>query len=233
MFGVLKLADKFMVEPLKEIILSHIRLDWPKTLPEWDERQEKYRARFERQNESEPRRWAPDPASVIQVARLYEPTLLPLAFYQLSTLRRKEARYTDRIFCHPPRNVARWTLLSQQDELCFERGRLAMMLWLARAFEIREFEAWVCPETHDCHLRIKARLVEVHRRIMRNADLLEMLKMLTEIDEEEGDFENENDYWSGEMPEDICEDCESKWESLVLPIRAGFFKSLRSFFPTE
>lgn len=108
-----------------------------------------------------------------------------------------------------------------------------MMLWLASAFEMSEFEAWVCPETHDCHLRIKARLVEVHRRIMRNADLLEMLKMLTEIDEEEGDFENENDYWSGEMPEDICEDCESKWASLVLPIRAGFFKSLRSFFPTE
>ena len=221
-----------MVEPLKEIILSHIRLDWPKTLPEWDQRQEEYRARFERRNQSLSSRWAPDPASVIQVARLYEPTLLPLAFFKLSTLRRKDVRYADQIFCDPPNNVARWSVLSQQDELCIERGRLAMMIWLALEFETRQLEDWGCPGTHDCHLRIKARLVEVHRRIMRNADPLEMLEMLTKIDEEEGDWENNIDYWCGEMPDGICEDCDMRWKSLVSPIRARFFKSLHSFFPT-
>ena len=232
MFGVLKLADKFMVEPLKELILSHIRLDWPKSLKKWDQRQEKYRARFKRQNQSQPCRWAPDPASVIQVARRYDPTLLPLVFYQLSTLRREDVGDTREIFCDPPSAVARWTLLSQQDELCIERGRLAMMIWIMHEFDTFDFEDWDCPGGHDCHLRMKARLVEVHRRIMRHADPLKMLEMLAKIDEEEGDFENNKDYWSGAMPDVICESCDSNWKSYIPPIRADLFNSLDSFFPT-
>jgi len=230
MFGVLKLADKFMVEPLKEIILSHIRLDWPKSLKEWDQRQMEYRARLERQNDSLSPRWAPDPASVIQVARCYDPTLLPLAFYQLSTLRREDVEMVERFFCDLPSTTARWTLLSQQDELCLERGRIAMMLCIVDEFDNRELEDWVCPGTHDCHLRIKARLVEVHRRIMRYADPLEMLDMLTKIDEEEGP--NNNDYWYGQMPDGLCENCDMSWKSFIPPIRTGLFASLGSFFPT-
>jgi hypothetical protein len=231
MFGVLKLADKFMVEPLKEIIMCHIRLDWPKSLPEWDQRQEEYRARFERQNQSQSSRWAPDPASVIQVARFYDPTLLPLVFYQLSTLRREDVGDAREVFCDPPSTIARWNLLSPQDELCIERGRLAMMIRIMHEFDSTEFEDWDCPGFHECHLRIKARLVEVHRRIMRNADLLKMLEMLTEILEEEGDIENK-EYWSGYMPDSICEDCDSDWKAFIPPIRARLFDSLGSFFPT-
>lgn len=232
MFGVLKLADKFMVEPLKEIIMSHIRLDWPKSLPEWDQRQKEHRARFKRQNKnkSQSSRWDPDPASVIQVARFYDPTLLPLVFYQLSTFRREDVGDARKTFSHPPGTVTRWALLSQQDELCIERGRLAMMIWIMGEFETSHFEDWVCRGTHDCHLRIKARLVEVHRRIMINADPLAMLKMLTKIDEEEGHVDT--DYWVGQMPDSICEDCERSWKSSIPPMRADLFDSLGSFFPT-
>ena len=202
-----------MVEPLKELIMSHIRFDWPKSLLEWDKRQEEYSARFKRQNESEPRRWAPDPASVIQVARTYDPTLLPLVFYQLSTLRRENVGDAREIFRDPPSTTARWTLLSQQDELCIERGRLAMMIWIVNKFEAKN---WACTG-RDCTLPAKSRLVEVHRRIMKHADPLEMLEMLIKMDA------NGLCYW-----------CHmDRWKSYILQIRAALFDSLGSFFPTE
>lgn len=214
MFSMLKFADKYMVEPLKELIMSHIRFDWPKSLPEWDKRQEEYSARFKRQNESEPRRWAPDPASVIQVVRSYDPTLLPLVFYQLSTLRRENVGDAREVFRDPPSTTARWTLLSQQDELCIERGRLAMMIWIVNKFDNKNR---ICNMgIRDCPLPAKTRLVRVHRRIMKNADPLEMLEMLTKMD-----------------ADGVCKYCDKTWKSSIPPIRAALFDSLSSFFPTE
>ena len=171
-----------MVEPLKELIMSH-------------------------KNESEPHRWAPDPASVIQVARSYDPTLLPLVFYQLSTLRRENVGDAREIFRDPPSTTARWNLLSQQDELYIERGRISMMIWIVNKFEAKD---WNC-YTDDCHLSTKTRLVEVHRKIVKHADPLEMLETLMKMNE--------------------CQFCHMKWKSSILQIRAALFDSLGSFFP--
>ena len=186
MFSMLKFADKYMVEPLKELIMSH-------------------------KNESEPHRWAPDPASVIQVARSYDPTLLPLVFYQLSTLRRENVGDAREIFRDPPSTTARWNLLSQQDELYIERGRISMMIWIVNKFEAKD---WNC-YTDDCHLSTKTRLVEVHRKIVKHADPLEMLETLINL-----------------IKMNECQFCHRKWKSSILQLRAALFDSLGSFFPT-
>ena len=107
-----------------------------------------------------------------------------------------------------------------------------MMKWIVRQFESFDFEGWICPGTHDCHIRIKARLVELHRRIIRNADTLEMLEVFTKIDEEEGDIDNNNHYWGGELPDGVCEDCDTEWKLSIPPIRTRLFHCLRLFFPT-
>lgn len=42
MFGVLKMADRLMVDPLKQAMLDRMGSDWPSTLEEWVARQEFY-----------------------------------------------------------------------------------------------------------------------------------------------------------------------------------------------
>ncbi|KAG6849908.1 hypothetical protein H0H93_003775, partial [Arthromyces matolae] len=86
MYGALRLADRFSIDPLKETILSYIREDWPQSLQAWDERESFYSRRLKNCPTLTMDDVAPEPASVIRLARKFEPRILTLAFYHLSRL---------------------------------------------------------------------------------------------------------------------------------------------------
>jgi hypothetical protein len=89
LFGVLQLANKFLIHDLKTLILDSIRKDWPTTLQGWDERELLFYRRWEAAPHRPMDSYAPEAGSVIRVARLFPDELrsiLPIVFYHLSPI---------------------------------------------------------------------------------------------------------------------------------------------------
>ena len=129
--GVIRLADKYGIESLREHLIKVVVSDWPTTLQEWVLFQIEIKGVKEkldaindglkpRSNPSYLRDHIPEPASAIAFAQEFGcRQILPAAFYQLSTIE----PYHD--WDHngntwEPR--ARWELLSKDDLLRYIRG---------------------------------------------------------------------------------------------------------------
>ncbi|EJD41200.1 hypothetical protein AURDEDRAFT_69110 [Auricularia subglabra TFB-10046 SS5] len=95
--GVLRLSNKYLIEPLRRRAIAHLSLAWPTTLTSWDERED-LADRAHRERMQSPRsdgsstppaesteRFYPHAARVITLAReVNAPALLPAAFYDLA-----------------------------------------------------------------------------------------------------------------------------------------------------
>lgn len=80
--AVLRLATKYMVEPLRVRCLHRLHLDWPPSLHGWDQREA---AATDESGRYLPRDTCPHPILVIHLAlEMGVPTILPAAFYDLS-----------------------------------------------------------------------------------------------------------------------------------------------------
>jgi hypothetical protein len=222
LYGALKLADRFLIDPLKDMILSHIREDWPQTLQGWDEREALYLRRMKSLPGLTMDDVAPEPASVIRLARMFEPRLLTLAFYHLSRLP-VNAIYKQH--GQGVRNVrgVRTYLLSPADREKAMVGRERMLKWLADKMEASMFDNWHCIAGDPCHLHIYWRVAVLHRTVMRNLDVLATLRSMRSHKVERG---------TSQLVEDVvCPDCNARWDQILSDARRDFFDSLSTFFP--
>ncbi|CAA7260992.1 unnamed protein product [Cyclocybe aegerita] len=120
LFGVFRLADMLMIEPLKEKIIARVKQDWPTQLRQWDDKRHHYTILNNNQNLTSR---FPEPGSAIRLARVFGLGMLsPLMLYELSC-RDPLASYEER--ATPSIGIgARWELVSQEDRINAERGRL-------------------------------------------------------------------------------------------------------------
>ncbi|KAG5642049.1 hypothetical protein DXG03_003747 [Asterophora parasitica] len=223
MYGPLKLADKFRIDPLRDTIRAYIREDWPHTLQSWDERE----ALYSRRLKSSPASTtmddvAPEPASVIRLARKFEPRILAIAFYHLSRL---PINATYGQHNQAPRHARgmRGHLLSPADREKAALGRERMTRWAADRLEALQLDTWQCSVDEGCHTHIYWRVVVLQRTIMRSMDVLTTLRSMQSHKVERG---------TSEVVEDVvCQECNGRWDQILNEARRDFFDSLSSFFP--
>lgn len=222
LYGALKLADRFLIDPLKDMILSHIHEDWPQTLHGWDEREAVYLKRMKSSPGLTMDDVAPEPASVIRLARTFEPQLLTLAFYHLSRLPVNAVYKQHGQGVRNARGV-RTHLLSPADREKAMVGRERMLKWLADRMEASRLDAWNCNAEGPCHLHIYWRVAVLHRTAMRNLDVLSTLRSMRSHKVERGT--------SQPLEDVVCPDCNARWDQMLSDARRDFFDSLSSFFP--
>ncbi len=134
--GVIRLADKYCIESLREHLIKVVVSDWPTTLQEWDIFQIEIQAVKDKlvitNAEKDPRRvyiasarsdlrdHIPEPASAIAFAQefgCYQ--ILPAAFYQLATIAPTRSFHCNVSTSDP---CVRWDLLSKETLLRYIRG---------------------------------------------------------------------------------------------------------------
>ncbi|KAI0079867.1 hypothetical protein K474DRAFT_1769979 [Panus rudis PR-1116 ss-1] len=82
--GILRLANKYVIELLRKKAVAHLSIAWPSSLDSWDAREDFGRIYEMSENKSRGYLY-PSPIDVIKLAReIDEPSLLPSAFYDLS-----------------------------------------------------------------------------------------------------------------------------------------------------
>ncbi|KAG6909393.1 hypothetical protein DXG01_000694 [Tephrocybe rancida] len=222
MYGALRLADKFLIDPLKDTILSYIREDWPVSLQAWDEREAFYSRRLKSSPTSTMDDVAPEPASVIRLARKFEPRILTLAFYHLSRL---PVNATYGQHNQAPRHArgVRGHLLTPADREKVALGRERMLRWISDRLESLALDTWQCKAEEGCHAHIYWRVVVLHRSIMRSMDVLTTLRSMRSHKMERG---------TSDLVEDaVCQHCNARWDAILNDARRDFFDSLPSFFP--
>ncbi|KAI0703883.1 hypothetical protein C8T65DRAFT_830892 [Cerioporus squamosus] len=121
--GVIRLADKYLLEPLHDHLVQQVASDWPTTLHEWDIREAELQAIRKVSNQEEKQLWGriPEPVAAILFAQEFGcPQLLPAAFYQLAQINFKHAyevgdKPIDRYSLPWTTPVARWSLLEKDN----------------------------------------------------------------------------------------------------------------------
>lgn len=129
--GVVRLADKYLIEPLHRRLVQQVCDDWPATLNDYDIRQGEVEALRQVAKSNTPFEYTPDggggrisdvipePVSDILFAREFGcPQILPAAFYQLSLI--PVAYDWSKQFDHKP--LARWTMLDGENLLRCMQG---------------------------------------------------------------------------------------------------------------
>ncbi|KAI0685438.1 hypothetical protein C8T65DRAFT_712639 [Cerioporus squamosus] len=112
--GVIRIADKYLIEPLRDRLIKQVPTDWPTTLQEWDRFDAEISAI--QKGDKTVCDLIPEPVSAILFAQEFDcPRMLPAAFYQLSRINYAHVwQNADR-----PRlakvPVARWSLLDKDN----------------------------------------------------------------------------------------------------------------------
>ncbi|TFY59753.1 hypothetical protein EVG20_g7669 [Dentipellis fragilis] len=130
---LLRMADKFQVDVLRDRIVAQLVSDWPQTIRQWDKLESEIQTR---------------PASAIRLARDFNiPEILGTAFYHLSRINIEHdwdsSRGVDkhgkpaRVSNHR-RRTARWDLLEKEDHMPLSRGRYNLKVAAAKALDFSE-----------------------------------------------------------------------------------------------
>ncbi|EAU81839.1 hypothetical protein CC1G_12509 [Coprinopsis cinerea okayama7 len=254
LYGVLEMADKFLLEDLKSMILEHIQRDWPTTLEAWDERERLFYTRWESQPHKAMDFHAPEPASVIRVARRFNlRSILPIAFYHLSrtavdTAYPNHSKEVLKLADYSARS-ARVELLGVEDRFKALAGRERMFGWIGMQIEnlgIEERWGSQCPlvssatEGGDedgggevkrhCYDNVVLRLLTIQTNILANWDPLKTLKSNFGALEEEGAGSNGGAGASRVGSDSLCARCRKEWDEWVGATRQRLFDSLTDFF---
>ncbi len=120
--GVVRLAVKYLLEPLRNHLVQQIVSDYPTTLEEWDIRDAEIQATRKAvfaQKTTKLSRIIPEPVAAIIFAQEFGcPQILPAAFYQLAQINFKDA-WEDLDEEVPPWMnsipAARWSLLEKDN----------------------------------------------------------------------------------------------------------------------
>jgi len=138
MYEVLKLADMFDVEPLQQRILARIRQDWltVKSAEDWIKKHLFYNS-FKPKQIKNIDGYRLEPASVLRVARQFDPSLItPLLFHYLSfhdpdAVHGQNPPGINGKLRHIP--AARWELVSPADRALAGIGWQAVLHWMDKA----------------------------------------------------------------------------------------------------
>ena len=178
--GVVRLADKYFLEPLRKRLVTQVADDWPTTLREWDIHQAEIKAitdagftRFDDPAERGPPLCdvIPEPASAIVFAQEFGcPEILPAAFYQLLQIHIKHDWSMQPV--HKPAGpgpypwcplaLARWGLLDKDNLARYVHGLHAaedyvpdVLSFVSRGCIPGFHEGWESDPTSSCFLYVQ------------------------------------------------------------------------------
>ncbi|PIL28650.1 hypothetical protein GSI_08692 [Ganoderma sinense ZZ0214-1] len=243
--GVIRLADKYLIEPLHHRLVQQVCDDWPTTLNDYDVHQAEIDAL-----ESLPERSAeffsyrlvragtPDPISAILFAREFGcPQILRAAFYRLSLTRATEYwSFATSTGEWPPAPLARLAALDKGDLLRYIHG----------CQKLRDYEApitalmceecvmpWlVCEEedppldgAHPCYQYL-ARLFELTRDTSRSPVHGDPLRWLGRC----FDYYKMPELSKEHFPHGLCEECGEKLPLKLAGARQRVWDSLAEWF---
>ncbi|CAA7260996.1 unnamed protein product [Cyclocybe aegerita] len=225
LFGVLRLADKLMVDDLKAKILARIREDWPTTLAAWEERRWKHYPAPSKYVWNDNDIPFPDPCSVIRAARHFDPSLLtPVLFFELS---RQDPfmGHGAKIEPHLQRGPgARWELIQQGDKDCAEMGCQRLQQWLhPRLPTLNER----CPKIHSeydmvvCNGYYEQLSSAMQCRIFTGSDPFKVLQ------------QNISPELTPDCPYPFCESCAAYWDETLRQLRDSLFAELPNFYKID
>ena len=169
MTGVMRLASKYEIEPIRSLIVKHVEADWPHSLEEWDAQQAERSSAAEAYLASKDKKFKghyiddvyPEPVAAIRFALEFDiPSILPSAWYQLATTDAKvhldydavHRHPTMRTFSHPCSKKARWQLLSESATLMTTTmfGKAKMEEYMKVAEHIIRNSSLACENSHRC-----------------------------------------------------------------------------------
>ncbi|TFK89419.1 hypothetical protein K466DRAFT_597824 [Polyporus arcularius HHB13444] len=126
--GVIRLADKYLLEPLHDYLVQQVASDWPTTLQEWDIREAELQAIRKVAAEDKKKYWelVPEPVAAILFAKEFGCSqILPAAFYQLAQTNFNRD-WNDETIQNDSWQwdtlLARWTMLEKDDLVRFLHG---------------------------------------------------------------------------------------------------------------
>ncbi|PIL28618.1 hypothetical protein GSI_08660 [Ganoderma sinense ZZ0214-1] len=214
--GVVRLADKYLLEPLRKRLISEVVQDWPTTLREWDIQQANIHAisavttlRDAPYLDRGPPLCdvIPEPASAIVFAQEFVcPEILPAAFYRLLqipfdddwSLRVHSAPYSSQ-------SLARWSLLDRDNLARYIHGLHAVESYIpdSRNFVFMECipKMWEGEPDSPCYEYVRYMFSVLGRRRGGQAGR-DPLRWLADCEDHYGISELSEKY-----PKGLCEDC--------------------------
>ena len=119
--GILRLAAKYLIEPLRAHLVEQVVSDWPKTLKEWDLRQEEIQVFLRDRKHPPVHEHFPEPVTAIKFAQEFGcEEILPAAFYQLATTSTSADWDLPQYSKNEMR--AKWSILEKEDWRRYARG---------------------------------------------------------------------------------------------------------------
>ena len=227
LFEVLKLTDMLFVESLKKMIISRVQDDWPgqTTLQEWIARNEKYsKQRIHRWDERDRR--FPEPASVLRLARRFEPSLAnPFLLYDLS-FRHPSALYEDKKPLNPHVLAARWELVPLEERALIGECRDKILQFTTDGLEFILDRMHCSNEDHQCSSQWPFRISRMQTSLIHGCDPLGVLTLFL-LDGERGDLVYIDAERGAEYYEDVlCESCTRDWDHRVRELRDSVFEKV-------
>lgn len=231
MYGVLKLADMFDVEPLQQRILARIRQDWltVKSAEDWMKKQSFYSS-FKPKQIKNVDGYRLEPASVLRVARQFDPSLItPLLFHYLSF------HDPDAVHGQNPAGIngnlryipaARWELVSPADRALAGIGRQAVLHWMDKALLSLQ-GAVACSNGDNLCEREMKKLVTLsirHKMYYRSSPMAALTGSM--LKGRRSGFDPEE-----EAGQDVfCTTCSREWDRKLIELREELFSELSNLY---
>lgn len=187
---ILKMATKYQADALRARIVQHIEADWPPDVYSWEKLDARIQIlhyhclRSARCDDDTPYYlddYLPEPASAIRLAREYNiPSILPSAFYHLASLDISDDWVKLRVIpgdgspieLERTQRTARWSLLSADDWLCYQRGKHAMSVQGSHTYDVFCFGNPPCGNTTHITQNIIPPLEELKNPLRFMCDLV-------------------------------------------------------------
>ncbi|TDL15828.1 hypothetical protein BD410DRAFT_85521 [Rickenella mellea] len=213
--GVLKLAIKYEIEPIRKHIITQVNAAWPSTLEEWDALQKRSEFIEELREESGilcTDALLPEPVLCIEIARLVpqDVHISPVAFYQLS----RTSPHDNWDHAGTGENAfrsARWDNLRHSDYLRLLRGRETVCNSLAHLEAQMRYLAESCQSISSCLSAYDKIWREIYSEVYKDNDPLRTLCMM--------------DRPGYQPPDQLCEDCLSEFYEMLGGLRAGMWRA--------
>ncbi|KAI1787048.1 hypothetical protein LXA43DRAFT_740426 [Ganoderma leucocontextum] len=242
--GVVRLADKYLIEPLHRCLVQQVCEDWPATLNDFDIKQGEIDSLREVALANVPFKYtttpiggrisdvSPEPASAILFAQEFGcPQILPAAFYRLSLI----PVASDWSSFSPHHPVARWSLLEKDNLLRCMHGSQALSRYRPPVSDFmgdRCAEAWLQDDRETSCYRFIARLFEVVWNQGPSMDQIhgDPLRSLTKC----LGFDKMPELSKAHFPDGVCMDCDEKLsDALGVAERKRIWAELPKWFKFE
>lgn len=232
--GVIRLADKYCIEALREHLIKVVVADWPTSLQEWDVFQIEIQAVKERLaikngGKKGPElehlcNYIPEPASAIVFAQEFGcPEILPAAYYQLLSISPHFEWDSD---WKKMALVARWSLLDRDTLLRCMKGFETVICYRPTPFQLLSLGCYPSITYEDepealrnspCYSFLKQMIGSVwdSRTGMLRKDPLDFLSKCLEDDRSRGNYRDE-----------LCDECCASLPDKLANLRQKLWNNL-------